>query len=240
MNLEELGKRVQQKFTQYSGLDPVDVGKRVATKFPAYQALIRETEKQQGLLQERENLFDLKDALESEVKTQPTIDATKTAQEGGWIKQQPVTLEQLRAGTATSQPEVLGATTAAPSEFRNLIALAETKARARGFHPAPIVSQMAAESERGKSRFARERNNLFGIGSFDNNLDNTWKFKSPEESIDAYLNLIETDKRYAKAYAKRNNPKEYIKAIKAAGYASDPNYVQTITNTPEWREMMNK
>jgi len=139
----------------------------------------------------------------------------------------------------TPQPrgQVLGTTTG-DVNFQKLIEVAKAKAEAQGFHPAPIVSQMASESKRGKSRFARERNNMFGIGAFDNDLDNTHRYGSPEESIDAYLKLISTDPRYAKAYEQRQDPAKYIQAVKDAGYATDPNYVRTTMNTPEWRSMM--
>jgi len=162
----------------------------------------------------------------------------------GWIPQSPETTIDLRQGgqpqlpPAQLPPAQVQGVANGDINFQHLIDVAKARAEAQGFHPAPIVSQMASESERGKSRFARERNNMFGIGAFDNNLDNTHRYGSPEESIDAYLKLISTDPRYAKAYEQRQDPVKYIQAIKDAGYATDPNYVRTTMNTPEWRSMM--
>lgn len=122
------------------------------------------------------------------------------------------------------------------TDFEGLLLVAAERARQRGFHPSAIASQMASESQRGQSRFARERNNYFGIGAFDNNLDNTWKFPKPEDSIDALLNLYQNDERYKDAYSVRHDPVQFIQGVKSAGYASDPDYVWKIMNTPEWRQ----
>jgi len=162
----------------------------------------------------------------------------------GWIPQSPETTIDLRQGGQPQLPpaklppaQVQGATNG-NINFKQLIEVAKAKAEAQGFHPAPVVSQMASESKRGTSPFAKERNNMFGVGAFDNDLDNTHRYGSPEESIDAYLELISTAPRYSKAYEQRQDPAKYIQAVKDAGYATDPNYVWTIMNTPEWRSMM--
>lgn len=189
----------------------------------------------QRLQQQFEDSADMKDALQAELKYQPMIDAQKTAKASGWVPQKPVTLDQLSAMKSPARsPQVLGANTGG---FEELLAMAADTAKARGFHPAPIASQMAAESARGTSRFAKERNNYFGIGAFDSDLDNTWRFNSPEESVNAYLDLFEKDPRYAKAYEQRGNPEAFVNAM-APTYASDPNYSRTIMNTPEWRRYL--
>jgi len=148
-----------------------------------------------------------------------------------------------------SMGEILGASQQIPSPtptatptpfpenptFEDLLNYNEQKAKQEGFHPSPIASQMAAESARGQSRFAKERNNLFGMGSYDNDLDKTFRYDNPFQSIDSYYDLIKNDKRYGNAYEVRDDPYKYIQAIKDAGYATDPNYVPMISNTPEWR-----
>lgn len=126
----------------------------------------------------------------------------------------------------------------APADFNSLLNMAAQMAQKRGFPPQAIASQMAAESSRGTSRFAKERNNYFGIGAFDNDLDNTWRFDTPQESVEALLNLYETDPRYADAYANRQDPTTFVKLL-AKTYASDPNYANMIMNTPEWRQFSN-
>jgi hypothetical protein len=125
--------------------------------------------------------------------------------------------------------------TPANPTFQDVLQYTFDQSLRKNFHPAPVMSQAAAESQRMNSNFAKTRNNLMGMGSFDNNLDNTWKFEHPLHSIDAYFNLIENDKRYKEAYENRHNPLRYIEEVKKAGYASDPNYVNMISNTPEWR-----
>ena len=161
---------------------------------------------------------------------------------GGFVPQQPTTLNKLKnIHTGTSKPglpvkqpdPVIEAQPQRPS-YQDLLALVVQGAKDRGYHPSPVAGQFASESARGESNFAKNRNNYWGIGSFDNNPENTWDFRTPQESIDAYFNLIEKDPRYASAYAKRANPEAYIKAL-APTYASDPNYANTIMNTPEWR-----
>lgn len=183
--------------------------------------------KEQALKQRFENLTATQKNLEHKLKQQ--------AFQQNWKLQNPQTIEELN-----SQPNIPTPTpTPMPqkSSFDSLIGLASEKAIQRGFHPAPVTSQMAIESDRGQSKFAKERNNYYGIGAFDNNLDNTWKFENPEASIDAHLDLIENDPRYADAYSKRANPKQYVESL-APIYATDPNYAWKIMNTPEWRSQI--
>lgn len=134
-----------------------------------------------------------------------------------------------------NQPQVQGTQTQSPSLLEDMLNYTYEQAIKRGFHPSAPVSQVAAESGRGTSNFAKTRNNWFGLGAFDNDLNNTWKFKDPRESTDAYFNVMETDPRYATAYEYRHDPLRFLQEIKKAGYASDPNYVNTISNTPEYR-----
>jgi flagellum-specific peptidoglycan hydrolase FlgJ len=141
--------------------------------------------------------------------------------------------------TPTPQPTPQPTPAAQPRQpvnsFEDLLKMAEPIVRERGFHPSPIMSQMAAEGQRGESRFAKERNNHFGLGAYDYNLDNTWRFDHPLDSLTAVLDLYEKDPRYKKAYENRSDPSRFIQEVKNAGYATDPNYVNTIMNTPEWR-----
>ena len=50
------------------------------------------------------------------------------------------------------------------------------------------------------------------------------KYKNYEESFIDYGNLILGNPRYKKAVAVKNNPREYIRELWLAGYATDPNY----------------
>jgi flagellum-specific peptidoglycan hydrolase FlgJ len=163
-----------------------------------------------------------------------------------WVPQAPETTVNIQPQqTQDAQPtptpqQILGVAvtpTPAPQEvnFDDILQRIFEQATARGFHPAAIMGQAATESGRGTSNFAQNRNNYFGLGAFDYNLDNTWGFNHPYESIDAVMDLYEKDPRYAAAYENRHNPLKLLEEAKAAGYARDPNYVWEVTNTPEYR-----
>ena len=147
------------------------------------------------------------------------------------VEQEPTMVPEMGA---LPQPPEPTPTPANPT-FDEALQYTYDKALREGFHPAGPMSQEAVESDRMNSNFAKTRNNLLGIGSFDSNLNNTWKFEHPFHSIDAYFDLIKNDPRYVEAYENRLDPLRYVQEIKNAGYATDPNYVDTVTNTPEWR-----
>ncbi len=115
--------------------------------------------------------------------------------------------------------------------------------------PAAVEAQWQLESARGKKTAAK--NNFFGIkydqgavsrlsklgynigkgpkvkdkqtGSWDHYME----FDDPSAAFAAYQGFIETNPRYKKALAS-STADEYIKQIKAAGYAQDPNYVNKL------------
>ena len=93
-----------------------------------------------------------------------------------------------------------------------------------------VVAQGIVESASGTSNFARERNNFFGIGAFDSNSNAAKSYASPQEGWQGYYeNILKTSVyRENGAFNYPNDPYEYLKAIKAANYASDPNYVQKV------------
>ena len=59
------------------------------------------------------------------------------------------------------------------------------------------------------------------------------KYRNYEESFIAYGKLILESPRYKKAVAVKDDPREYIKEIWKAGYASDPNYVSKVIQIAE-------
>lgn len=111
-----------------------------------------------------------------------------------------------------------------------------------------LLSQAALESARGT---AAPGNNYFGIkggGSAGSNNLSTQEYgnggyygensdfaayNSPDDSINAYLDLIQGYQGVPEAI-QSNNPDAIIKAIEANGYATSPTYVQDIENTPEF------
>ena len=93
-----------------------------------------------------------------------------------------------------------------------------------------VIAQGIIESASGTSNFARERNNFFGIGAFDSNPNAAKSYSSPQEGWKGYYeNIVKTPTYRAHgAFDYPNDPYKYLEAIKAAGYATDPNYVQKV------------
>ena len=93
-----------------------------------------------------------------------------------------------------------------------------------------VMAQGILESASGTSRFARERNNFFGIGAVDSNPDNAHHFSSASEGWKGYFDFIKNNPRYAShgAFNHAGDPIGYIEAVKAAGYATDPNYISKL------------
>lgn len=111
-------------------------------------------------------------------------------------------------------------------------------AKEKGYPAGVLLAQAAIETGRGTSKMAREKNNYFGFKAYDANPNAASAYSGVDQSINDYINLIQTDPRYAKAWAtyqKTKNPTDLIKGIKAAGYATDPNYVSKVISTPEFR-----
>jgi LysM repeat protein len=107
-----------------------------------------------------------------------------------------------------------------------------------GFPVSVILGQAALETGRGTSNFSQTRNNWFGLGAYDSNPQNAFRFSTPEESIRYYINTI--SKLVPDWKNLTNNPQYLVQRIRNAGYATDPNYVQKVTSTPEFQQNINK
>lgn len=92
-----------------------------------------------------------------------------------------------------------------------------------------VMAQGMVESGSGTSNFARERNNFFGIGAFDSNPNNAHSFATPEEGWEGYYKNIVNTQTYRDHGVFSGNtvtdPYAYLRAVKDAGYATDPDYV---------------
>lgn len=112
-----------------------------------------------------------------------------------------------------------------------------------------LLGQAAVESARGqaapgdnffgiKGQGTAGANNLttqeYGNGSYYGENSDFAAYNNPEESINAYLDLISGYKGVPEAM-QTNDPDAIIKAIEANGYATSPTYVQTIEGTPEFQ-----
>lgn len=117
-------------------------------------------------------------------------------------------------------------------EFQSI---AKTIAEEEDYPYAVLIGQAALETGRGRSHFAMTRFNYFGIAAYDSNPNAAHSYSSVEEGIRAYISLIKTAPRYQRAWSQKHNPVAMVKAIKAAGYASDPLYVEKVTGMPEFQ-----
>ena len=111
----------------------------------------------------------------------------------------------------------------------------------------PIIAQAILESGWGKSRLASKYHNYFGlkcgsawkgksvnmatkeeykVGTLTNIRDNFRVYDSMDAGVKGYFDFINT-KRYANLKGVKS-PKEYIKRIKADGYATSSRYVDNV------------
>ncbi len=95
-----------------------------------------------------------------------------------------------------------------------------------------VIAQGILESTSGTSEFATQRNNFFGIGAFDSNPNGAYTYSTPAEGWEGYYKNIQETETYRAhgvfAGDAVTDPYAYLKAIKSAGYASDPDYVANV------------
>lgn len=169
----------------------------------------------------------------------------------------PMLVETLRGNTAQKAAPMKQVKGVSTMDWNSLVNLAATKAEESGVPVSVILSQMASESGRGTSKIFKEKNNLFGYNAIDDAPGKkSTAFNSPEESIDAYIGLLQSP-RYANAWASRQDPALMLKEIENAGYAGDPktwksraekmmgkkipynSYSEMMMDSPEWRNNQN-
>ena len=97
-----------------------------------------------------------------------------------------------------------------------------------------VVAQSIIESGAGTSYYATTRNNFFGLGAVDSNPDNAYTYESPEAGWRGYYEFIQRNSSLYSAHGvfaepTITNPYKYIEAIKAAGYATAPDYVESVS-----------
>lgn len=128
-------------------------------------------------------------------------------------------------------------------------AAAQRSRKVTGVPASVTVAQAILESDWGRSRLARQGNNLFGIKALNGagpagvvNLA-TWEhvagkdvvvqapfkaYYTLDESIDDHGRFFIRNKRYADALAVANDAQAFARAIQDDGYATDPSYASKL------------
>ncbi|MCG7537109.1 flagellar assembly peptidoglycan hydrolase FlgJ [Pseudoalteromonas sp. OOF1S-7] len=159
------------------------------------------------------------------------------------VEQQPKVEESVSSDVRFDNPE---------SFISQLWEHAQSAAAKIGLNPAVMVAQAALETGWGKHIIARQDGessfNLFNIkadkrwqGSsaskmtleFEQGLPvkkqaNFRAYDSLKDSINDYVDFLQSNPRYQQALAKTDNPDQYLDALQQAGYATDPDYAEKI------------
>lgn len=137
--------------------------------------------------------------------------------------------------------------------FRKYLIIAKSVTAGTPIFPAVVLAVAALESRNGESKLTREANNFFGIKAFSSWKGEVYsidtieyitdpltgakiqvtekakfrKYDLPADSFADYVRLISDTPRYAKALTAQN-ALDQVAAIREAGYATDPNYVNKV------------
>ena len=118
----------------------------------------------------------------------------------------------------------------APDRFFKLLGPAASAYHKLTGVPASVtLAQAVLESAWGGSSLSKRSKNLFGIKGKGpaGKVNGYRKYHSYLESIADHARLLKTP-RYAKALKYANNPDQYARAIRKAGYAQDPAYASKL------------
>ncbi len=187
---------------------------------------------------------------------------TTTEQLPEFIRRQPeVTPEVAKAEKADDQPRF-----DSPESFiSEMWEHAKTAAQKIGLNPAVMIAQAALETGWGKHVIAKQDGssslNLFNIKA-----DRSWQgehakkmtlefekglpvqkqanfraYESIKDSINDYVNFLQSNPRYSQALNSTDKPEQYLDELQQAGYATDPNYAEKIKNVlqrGEFKQML--
>jgi len=145
-----------------------------------------------------------------------------------------------------------------PKDFIDaILPVAESVAKQLGLDPKMLVAQAVHETGWGKyinkdSDGASSFNlfNIKGGGAWDKKestvltteyvngkalkiQDSFRSYDSFDESFSDYVSLIKNNERYEHALSSSQNPKQYIKHLQQAGYATDPDYADKVISIYE-------
>lgn len=155
----------------------------------------------------------------------------------------PFPLPALAAGGSAQVQHV---TFSSPSDFIAIVgAAAQVSHSSTGVPASVTVAQAILESNWGRSRLAKQGNNLFGIkalngpgpdgvvslATWEHTPDGDVVVQAPfkayytlEQSIEDHGRFFLVNRRYAAALAVGNDARAFAEAIQSAGYATDPDY----------------
>jgi len=121
--------------------------------------------------------------------------------------------------------------------------IAMSNMRNFGIPASIILAQGILESGSGQSNLAMNANNHFGIKCYTDWKGETAyqdddaaqecfrKYKNPEESYQDHADILSKRSRYASLFKlQKGDYKAWAKGLKAAGYATDPNYPEKLIN----------
>jgi hypothetical protein len=163
----------------------------------------------------------------------------------------PITPPVPLPSNATPPARIETHTFASGNDFINTVGEAAQRARKATRVPASVtVAQAILESDWGRSRLARQGNNLFGIKALgsatgpagvvslgtwevvnDSNIMVQAPFKAYytlQQSIDDHASFLTRNRRYAAALTVGDDAQAFARAIQDAGYATDPSYASKL------------
>ena len=169
----------------------------------------------------------------------------------GVARNQPSSAEAI----AQAAPASPGPTRFSSSEefVQAMLPMAEKAAARLGVDPHYLVAQAALETGWGKSIIKRpdgsNSHNLFGIkahggwqGESASVMTHEYRdgvkgqerasfrsYASFEQSFDDYVNFLEGNGRYKQALARTENPDTFFRELQQAGYATDPQYANKVS-----------
>ncbi|HEB27284.1 MAG TPA: flagellar assembly peptidoglycan hydrolase FlgJ [Porticoccus sp.] len=147
------------------------------------------------------------------------------------------------------------------SFVQQLYRMAEQAANKLGVKPEALIAQAALETGWGKKISSMGDKSSFNL--FNIKADKRWQgstvtiptlevrqgvpvkeyaafraYDSPQHSFDDYVEFISNSPRYEQALA-AGDSESYIRALKAAGYATDPNYADKVLAIMHGKDMKN-
>ena len=109
--------------------------------------------------------------------------------------------------------------------IQSLQPLAAKVAARTGIDPNVMIAIAANETGWGQSSNAKDMNNLFSLQGDGSNGSRWASYTSPEQSFQAFSDLIQNAPRYAQAWADRADPAKFVGDLRNPGYVVDePGY----------------